>query len=395
MKLWEIKKSSLNKKIEEYTVGEDSVIDNVIVPYDCMVTLAHAKLLYKMGILSKSELKKLVVELKGIMKLSKRGLFKIEKEEEDSHTAIENYLTARLGSIGKKIHAFRSRNEQIIGAFRLFCKEELANIEKLINDLIDEIKNFKIKYGKIKLPGYTHTRKAMESNLGMWCDWIIESMEDNKKLIATVKELIDQCPLGTGAGFGLPVKVDRNFLAKKSGFKTVQKSPVYTQNSRGKFESTILHVLTQIMFDLNKISSDIILFSLDNFGYFSLPNDICTGSSMMPHKRNPDALEIMRGNYHKVLSYEFQIKSLISNLISGYHRDFQLTKKPVVEAFKITKTSLEIMTLIIRSVGVNKTKCEQDLTSDLYSVNKVYKKVMEGKPFREAYRKVKKIMKKV
>ncbi len=387
MKLWEKEGICLNKVIEDFTVGNDHIIDMAVLPYDCKASIAHARMLYKMKIITKEELGNIISELKNIIKLTKNGEFEIKREDEDCHTAIENHLTRKLGETGKKIHTFRSRNEQVLAALRLYYKDEISKLEDSINEFINEIKKFKVKFGKIELPGYTHTRKAMPSSIKMWCDWIIESMEDNKKLLKFSKDLVDQLPLGTGAGYGLPVEIDRKLLAELLGFKKIQKSPVYVQNSRGKFESTILHVLTQIMFDLNKMASDLILFSLDNFGYFEISCEICTGSSMMPQKKNPDPLEIIRANYHKVLSYEFMVKSLTGNLISGYHRDFQLIKEPVINGFEIVKSSLKVMRLVISKTKVNKEKCCNDLVSEIYATEKVYELVVKNKvPFRDAYR---------
>ena len=199
-------------------------------------------------------------------------------------------------------------------------------------------------------------------------------------------QTFDQSPLGTGAGYGIPLKIDRDYTAKLLGFKKSQKNPIYTQNSRGKFESTILHALTQIMFDLNKIATDLILFSMPEFGYFELPEEFCTGSSIMPQKKNPDVLELLRAKYHILVSYEIQIKNIISNLISGYNRDLQLTKEPMMKGLEMTKQSLAIMALIFTDLKVNKENCSRALTKDIYAAEKVYELVKRGTPFREAFK---------
>ena len=238
------------------------------------------------------------------------------------------------------------------------------------------------------MPGFTHMTKAMPSSVSLWSHSFIESFEDNLKLLKFTSELIDQNPLGTGAGYGVSLNLNRQFTAKLLGFKKVQLNPIYTHNSRGKFESLILNSLTQIMFDLNKISNDLILFSMPEFNYFELPKEICTGSSIMPQKKNPDVLEIIRANYHVVLANEFQIKSLVSNLISGYHRDFQLTKKPLMDSFEITKNSLNAMILVFQKLNVNKKSCESAMTEELFATQKTFDLVKKGVSFRDAYKKI-------
>lgn len=389
MKLWE-KQYKLNKQIEDFTVGNDYILDQKLVKYDCLASIAHVKMLGKIGILKKDEVQKLTKELNNIIMLDKRGKFKILKEQEDCHTAIENHLTKKLGDLGKKIHTARSRNDQVLTALRLYYKEELNDCKKLVKEFIKTLKKFVQKYGEIKLPGYTHTRKAMPSSIALWGNAFIDSMMDNLKAIDFSLQLIDQSPLGAGAGYGIPLNIDRQYTAKLLGFKKVQENPIYTQNSRGKFESTILHALSQIMFDLNKIASDLILFSMPEFGYFELPEEFCTGSSIMPQKKNPDVLELIRAKYHTIISYEFQIKSMTSNLISGYNRDLQLTKEPTINGIQLTKDSLSVMELIFKNLKVNKKNCENALTKEVYAAEEVYKLVKRGVPFREAYKTISK-----
>lgn len=389
MKLWE-KGYKLNKQIEDFTVGKDYLLDQKLVKFDCLASTAHAKMLGKIKILKEAEVKRLIKTLKGIIELDKKGKFKIKKTDEDCHTAIENYLIKKLGKLGEKIHTGRSRNDQILGTIRLYYKEELDECKKLTKELVNSIQEFIKGYGRINLPGYTHFRKAMPSYIGLWGNSFIDSMKDNLKLLDVGSNLTDQSPLGSGAGFGLPLKIDRKYIAQILKFKKIQDNPLYCQNSRGKFESTILHVLTQIMLDLNKIASDLIIFSMPEFGYFELPKEFCTGSSIMPQKKNPDVLELIRAKYHILVSYEFQIKNIISNLLSGYNRDLQLTKEPVMKGFGITKESLSIMSLVFKKLKVNKENCQKALTKEVYATERVYKLVKKGVPFREAYRKISK-----
>ncbi len=385
MKLWE-KGIKLDQQIENFTVGDDYILDQKLVKYDCLASIAHAKMLGKISILNEQEVHKLEQELNNIIELDKKGEFKILKEQEDCHTAIENHLIEILGDLGKKIHTARSRNDQVLTALRLYYKDQLGNCIGLIEKLIQSIAALLKKYGDIKFPGYTHTRKAMPSSIALWGNSFIDSMKDNLKIIDLTLEIIDQSPLGTGAGYGVPIKIDRKYTAKLLGFKKLQDNPIYAQNSRGKFESSMLHALTLIMYDLNKIASDLILFSLPEFGYLELPEEFCTGSSIMPQKKNPDVLELIRSKYHIVVSYEFQVKNISSNLISGYHRDIQLTKEPTMKGMEITEQCLSIMSLIFTQLTVNKENCHKALTEELYATEKVYELVEKGIPFREAYK---------
>jgi argininosuccinate lyase len=393
MKLWQ-KQYKLNKRVEKFTVGDDYILDQRLVKYDCLTSIAHSKMLAKIGVLTASEAKKLEKSLKEIINLDAKGKFKILPEQEDCHTAIENYLTKKSGDLGKKIHTARSRNDQVLAALRLYYKEKLGDCQKLVYKFISSLQAFSKVYGKIELPGYTHTRKAMPSSIKMWAGAFIDSMYDNLKTLAYAVDLIDQSPLGTAAGYGLPLKIDRVFTAKLLGFKKVQQNPIYAQNSRGKFESAVLQALTQIMFDANKIGTDLILFSMPEFGYFELPQEFCTGSSIMPHKKNPDVLELLRAKYFVVVSNEFQVKSLVGNLPSGYNRDFQLLKEPVFKSFDITLESLLVLKEIFKNLKVNAENCKAALTPELYATAEVYKLVAKGVPFREAYQIIERNMRK-
>jgi len=384
MKIWQ-KKYQLNKQIEAFTVGNDYLIDQKLVKYDCIGSIAHVKMLKKIGILNNIEHNKLIVSLNEIINLDSNNDFIIKQEEEDCHTAIENYLIKKLGDSGKKIHTARSRNDQVLTALRLFYKDELKNVINLIEKFIQSLNKFKEEYGKIIIPGYTHMRKAMPSSIDIWVESFIDSMYDNIDLLKFIINLIDQSPLGAGTGYGLPIKIDKKLSANYLGFKKVQKNPLYTQNSRGKFESTILHGLSQVMFDLNKISSDIILFSMPEFGYFLIPSEFQTGSSIMPHKKNPDVLELVRAKYNQIVSYEFQIKSITTNLISGYNRDLQLTKPPMINGFEIVKDTIGIMTIIFGQVEVDKDKCKKAMTKELFATEEVYNLLKNDISFRDAY----------
>ncbi|HDL19636.1 MAG TPA: argininosuccinate lyase [Bacteroidetes bacterium] len=387
MKLWQ-KEYDLNAQIENFTVGNDPLLDQKLVKYDCLASIAHAQMLGELHILTEEEVAKLVWELNRIIDLQMAGQFKISRSDEDCHTAIENHLVREIGEAGKKIHTGRSRNDQVLTALRLYYKNELSVVEQLAQEFIVFAAGFVDRYGSIEMPGYTHSRKAMPSSVKLWAGAFSDSMKDNLILLNTVYQLTDQSPLGTGAGYGVPIKLNRQFTAQKLGFAKVQENAVYVQNSRGKFEASIVHALGQIMFDVNKIATDLIFFSAGERAFFTLPAEICTGSSIMPHKKNPDVLELLRAKYHVVLAAEMQLKSGSANLISGYNRDMQLSKEPVMKTFAVTQESLSILSLVFGKITVNEENCKRGMTNELFATGEVYRLVASGVPFREAYRKV-------
>lgn len=387
MKLWQ-KEYDLNSRIENFTVGEDNLLDQKLVKYDCLASIAHAQMLGELHILTEEEVARLVQELNRIIDLHKAGQFKISKSDEDCHTAIENHLIRELGEPGKKIHTGRSRNDQVLTALRLYYKNEMSVVKELAREFIASVAGFIDRFGSIEMPGYTHSRKAMPSSVGLWAGSFTGSMKDNLILLNTVFHLIDQSPLGTGAGYGVPMKLNRQFTAQKLGFAKVQENAVYVQNSRGKFEASIVHTLAQIMFDMNKIATDLIFFSAEERAFFTLPAEICTGSSIMPHKKNPDVLELLRAQYHVVLAAEMQLKSGSANLISGYNRDMQLSKEPVMKSFTITQESLSILAFVFGKIIVNEENCKRGMTKELFATDEVYRLVASGVSFREAYRQV-------
>ena len=386
-KLWE-KGVGFDKKIESFTVGNDNDLDQILLPYDCEASIAHVKMLNKMKYLNDNESDKLIKELNFILEESKSGNFKIKKSNEDCHTAIEDHLVNTCGDSGKKIHTARSRNDQVLTALRLYYRESIDDVKKLLIDLIKSLELFSDKNGKIQFPGYTHMQKAMPSSVQLWSNAYIESMNDDIKLLQTAYALINQSPLGSGAGFGVPINIDRKFLAKELKFDSVQDNPIYCQLSRGKFELYIINIFTQIMFSINRIASDIVLFCTDEFKFFSLPDEFCSGSSIMPNKRNPDVLELLRGSYSILIGYQSQIQSLSQNLISGYNRDIQLSKEPTMRSFDLIKNCLDINTLVISGLIVNEENCKKAMTDELFATEQAYNMVKEGIPFRQAYRKI-------
>ncbi len=388
-KLWD-KGYAVDAEVEDFTVGTDYLLDMQLVRYDCLASIAHARMLGRIGILKPKEVERLVHGLNHIIDLWKNGKFTISKEQEDVHTAIENRLTDSLGDLGKKIHTGRSRNDQVLTALRLYYKDNLKECIALSKGFAAAINGFSAEYGGIKLPGYTHMRKAMPSSIGLWAGAFTDSIQDNIYLLESTLRLVDQSPLGTGAGYGMPLKLDRESTAKELGFSKVQDNPIYVQLSRGKFESTILHVLSQAMLDINRMASDLILFSMPEFGYFEIPSKFTTGSSIMPQKKNPDVLELLRAKYHVVVSYEMQVKGISGNLITGYNRDMQLTKQPVMAGFAVTEQSLRIAAHLFKGLKASKSNCAMGLTDDVYATQRAYDLVKKGVPFRDAYKEVSK-----
>ena len=382
-KLWD-KGISVDKAVEAFTVGDDYLLDSQLVKWDVVGSIAHASMLSKIGILSSKEKISLIKNLKKIISLKDK--FSIKQSDEDVHTAVEQFLTKQLGEVGKKIHTGRSRNDQILVDIRLYSKDQLIMVIEKLLSLAGSLASFADKHKSIPLPGYTHTRKAMPSSVGLWAGAFSESLLDDLLLLKTAYKLNNQCPLGSAASYGVPLAIDRQYVSTLLGFAKVQNNTLYAGNSRGKFESVILNGLLQVMFDLGKMASDLILFSEDTFGYFSLPEQFCTGSSIMPQKKNPDVLELVRAKQHVVESNLFQVNSIIKNLISGYHRDFQLTKKPLMEGLQITISSLSIMELIIKHLKINKEKCVAGCTPELFATDYALQLVKEGAAFRDAYK---------
>ena len=390
-KIWGRKSGTkTNEKVEDYTVGIDYILDLELLPYDIAGTIAHAKMLQKIKILTPKELSILIKGLNEILTLWKKGKFKIDKSQEDGHTAIEAYLTEKYGDVGKKVHTGRSRNDQSLTMTRLFSKEKLLKIKIEIENLITEIDKQNKKFGKIKMPGYTHMQRAMPSSVGMWLGSFHDSLKDDLLLVEATIKIIDQNPLGSAAGYGEnTLGLDRKFTTREMGFARVQENPIYCGVSRGKFENIILQTVSTVMFDIGKISSDLLLFTTREFDFFSLPDSFRTGSSIMPQKKNYDVLELVRGNVAIFNGYQDQISNVIKNLPSGYNRDFQLTKEPYLKGIKLAIETIGVITLVVKNLEVKKENLESACTKELYATDEAYRLVKGGMNFRDAYREVK------
>src|SRR3989344_9301619 len=333
-KLWKKTESTLHPAVEKYTVATDPVFDMQLMPFDILVCKAHAKGLNKIGILNAEESKKIQETLGLLEKDFAGGKIKITPADEDSHTVIENYLVEKLGDTGKKIHTGRSRNEVTV-AMRLYMKSSLNTLQNESLELAYVFLKMAEKYEKVPMPGYSHTQQAMLSSLGHYFSAFAESLLDDSDFTALTAKHIDKSPLGSAAGFGVAIPLDREFTAKELGFSGVQVNSLYCQKARGKFESAYMEALAQIMLTLGKFANDMILFTSQEFDFFSVDSSLTTGSSIMPQKHNLDVMEIVRGNVSVVIANQLLVKDLSKNLISGYNRDGQLMKKPVFESAKM------------------------------------------------------------
>jgi len=396
MKLWENHNNhNEDSGTEKFTAGEDVLLDQLLIKYDVIGSIAHAVMLQKIGILTQPELVDLKKALLEIIELDKKGQFQMETWEEDVHTKIENYLTAKLGESGKKIHTGRSRNDQILVDLRLYTKEKLLRVQENLLNLSYALIAFGKRNKFLPMPGYTHLQKAMPSSVDLWAFSFVESLLDDLTFVKTTYDLNDQNPLGSGAGYGTPINLDRELTTDLLGFRKLQNNVLYVQNSRGKMESMVLAALSQIMIDLSKLSNDLILFSTEEFGFFEISEKFKTGSSIMPGKRNPDVLELIRARVNRILSYYFQAINTIKDLPSGYHRDLQETKEPLLKGLTITNSCLKMMPLIINNLKVNKQKLEKSFSPEIYAADKAFKLVNQGIPFRDAYREIEKNLQKV
>ncbi len=386
-KLWQ-KDWELNSLVEAFETKGDLVLDQKLIPYDIQGSTAHAKMLCKIGILKKEELKILEKGLEEILLLYKQGKFNLEFGDEDMHTKIENYLTEKYGNVGKKLHTARSRNDQVLTAIRLFTKDYLEQIEKEIVILINCFEQFSYKYKLIPMPGFTHMQKAMPSSIKLWSDSLKDSLKDDLKLLKTAYEINDQSPLGSAAGYGLPISVDRVYTARLLGFAKVQNNPIYCQNSRGKIDGVVLASLISVLQTINKFSSDVMLFTTSEFNYLKVSDVVITGSSIMPQKKNVDLAELLRSKAHLVLGNYTQMVSLSLNLISGYNRDIQDSKKPLLDSLELTLSSIKACQILLKNISPNKKVLKAAMTKDLYATEEVLKLVVKGTSFREAYIKV-------
>ncbi|UOB17742.1 argininosuccinate lyase [Abyssalbus ytuae] len=387
MKLWD-KGFSTDKKIDIFTVGSDRELDLVIAKYDVIASSAHAKMLGKIGLLSEKEVTNLITELNEIGRTIEAGTFIIEDSFEDVHSKIEYILTEKLGDTGKKIHTARSRNDQVLVAVHLYLKNELTQIKTQVKELFDTLILLAEKYQNVLLPGYTHLQVAMLSSFGLWFSAYAESLIDDLYFVNAAYRIVDQNPLGSAAGYGSSFPIDRDFTTREMNFETLKYNVVAAQMSRGKAEKSVAFGISSIASTLAKLAMDICLYMSQNFDFITFPNELTTGSSIMPHKKNPDVFELIRGKCNKIQAVPNQLALLTTNLPNGYHRELQLTKEIIVPAIQELKSCLEMMNFSIASIIVKENILQDKKYDYLFSVDTLNDLVLSGMPFRDAYKKM-------
>jgi len=387
-KIWNTKGVESSYEIASFLAGEDIELDKSIFIYDIDATIAHIKGLASIGVKKKNELAKLIKSLKELRLKFLNKSFKLTEKYEDCHSAIEFYLTKELGELGKKVHTGRSRNDQVLVAMRLFAKKNLIDFKKSNKSIARVLLRMAKKHENNPMPGYTHLQRAMPSSWGLWFASYAESFIDNVDLINSTIEWIDSNPLGSAAGYGVALPLDRKLTTKELGFKRTQINSLYIQNSRGKYEMQIINTLKQSMLDVRKFSWDMSLFLSQEFDLLKIDKAYLTGSSIMPNKHNPDVIEILRANYSILAGQASELENLLS-LPSGYQRDLQLTKRSLISSFDISLKSLNILPKLIGSIKVNKSKSIAYIDEEMKMTDKVYALVAQGKPFRDAYNLIK------
>lgn len=385
MKLWE-KGIPTDQKIDLFTVGNDRELDLVLAKYDVLGSIAHAKMLGKINILTEKETTDLVLALEDILAQIKQGNFTIEAAFEDVHSKIEYLLTEKLGEAGKKIHTARSRNDQVLVDIHLYLKEEITSVKKLVKELFDLLILLSKKHEDIILPGYTHLQIAMPSSFGMWFSAYAELLIDDIVMLNAAQKIVDQNPLGSAAGYGSSFPIDRTFTTQELGFSILKYNSVAAQMSRGKAEKTVSFAFSGLAATLSKLAMDVCLYMSQNFNFISLPNHLTTGSSIMPHKKNPDVFELIRAKCNKIQALPYEITLLTNNLPSGYHRDFQLLKEGLFPAIQNLKSCLEITCFSLKDIQVNTTILEDKKYDYLFTVDNLNELVQQGVPFRDAYK---------
>ena len=387
MKLWE-KNTTLNQAIESFTVGKDRELDLYLAPFDIAGTLAHIKMLESTGLLNSKELTLLEGELKKLYNKAIWGELSIEEGVEDIHSQVEFHLTQALGDIGKKIHSGRSRNDQVLLDLKLFMREAVKEVAVKCSGLADLLIRKSSENKDVLMPGYTHLQVAMPSSFGLWFGAYAESLADDLQLLLAAYKIVNQNPLGSAAGYGSSFPLNREMTTELLGFESLSYNVVYAQMGRGKTEKIVSYALANIASTISKLAFDVCLFMSQNFGFVSLPDEFTTGSSIMPHKKNPDVFELARAKCNKLQALPQQIITIANNLPSGYFRDLQIIKEIFLPSFDELISCIEITILAMENILVNKNIIDDPKYDYLFSVEEVNKLVQAGTPFRDAYKKV-------
>lgn len=387
MKLWH-KAIEIDKKIEQFTIGNDREIDMHIAKYDVMASQAHAKMLKSIGLITSDELKLLQNQFENMNKQLANGEFKIDAQFEDVHSKIEFELIQNLGEIGKKIHTARSRNDQVLVALHLYYKEQLQEIRSKVYQFFETLLSLAETHKDKLLPGYTHLQVAMPSSFGLWFSAYAEQLIDDVYLLDAAIKVVDQNPLGSAAGYGSSFPIDREFTTKELGFSTLKYNVVAAQMSRGKIERTVAMALGGLSNTLSRFAMDICLYTSQNFDFIGFPDQLTTGSSIMPHKKNPDVFELIRGKSNKIQALPTEMILITNNLPSGYHRDYQLLKENMIDAIETTNSILEVFDYSINQIKVKTVDQSDPKYKYMYSVDKINSLVEQGVSFREAYQQI-------
>lgn len=388
MKLWEKKGKSVNEIVDAFTVGKDRELDLVLAQYDLKASKAHARMLESISILTEKEYAELEGALNHMLQQVEDGSFVIEEQFEDIHSKIEYELTRELGETGKKIHTGRSRNDQVLVCLHLYVKDQIREIKTLISKLFDTLITLSERHKEVIIPGFTHTQAAMPSSFGLWFGSYAETLIDDLYFLNAAYRIADQNPLGSAAGYGTSLPLDRSLTTELLGFQTLKYNVVAAQMSRGRLEQHTASALASAAGTLNKLAGDICLYMSTEFGFLSFPDELTTGSSIMPHKKNPDVFELIRARCNSVQTLPGQIAMLTSNLTSGYHRDFQLLKEHLFPAVETLKSCLFMTRFMLKHVEIAEDIASKEKYKYIYSVEEVNRLVQNGMPFREAYQKV-------
>lgn len=387
MKLWD-KGTDVNTAIDKFTVGRDRELDLLLAKHDVIGSIAHAIMLEKVGLLEKNELLLLHQELINIHSEIEKGEFSIEQGIEDVHSQVEHQLTKVLGDVGKKIHSARSRNDQVLVDLKLFSRSKVIELIQSVKHLFDKLIELSEKHKDVLLPGYTHLQVAMPSSFGLWFGAYAESLTDDLQVLLSAYKLINQNPLGSAAGYGSSFPIDRQVTTNLLGFENMNYNVVYAQMGRGKVEKNTAFALGNVASTISKMSYDLCLYMSQNFGFISLPDEFTTGSSIMPHKKNPDVFELLRGKCNKIQALANELTILSNNLPSGYFRDYQIIKESFLESFDYLIDCVDMAEFIADKIKVSQNIVEEERYKYLFSVEEVNKEVLKGIPFREAYKKI-------
>lgn len=385
--LWS-KGTSATQIVEDFTVGNDRILDMRLAKHDVIGSKAHIKMLTSIGLLEQDELEKLTAGLDKILEEINSGEFSLNDDVEDIHSQVELLLTQRLGDIGKKIHSGRSRNDQVLVDIKLFLREEIELFRDEIVALFNTLTQLSEKYKSVLLPGYTHAQIAMPSSFGLWFGAYAETLIDDMYMLSGAYKVVNQNPLGSAAGYGSSFPLDRDMTTSLLGFASMNYNVVAAQMSRGKSEKAIASALSSLATTLNKLSADCCMYMCSNFGFIKFPDELTTGSSIMPHKKNPDVWEIIRGNCNRIQSLPNEISLMTTNMSHGYHRDYQLLKDVLFPALEQMHKCLFMAKYMLENITVNENILKDEIYTYLFTVEEVNRRVLEGMPFREAYKEV-------